>query len=34
VASRAYLTQPSFQRFVKARGDALREKGVEIDLWK
>lgn len=34
VASRAYLTQPSFQRFVKARGDALRERGVVIDLWK
>lgn len=34
VASRAYLTQPSFQRFIKARGDALREKGVVIDLWK
>lgn len=33
-ANRAYLTQPSFQRFVKARGDALREKGVVIDLWK
>lgn len=34
VASHAYLTQPSFQRFIKARGDALREKGVVIDLWK
>jgi thioredoxin-related protein len=34
VASRAYLSQPSFQRFIKARGDALREKGVVIDLWK
>ena len=34
VASGAYRTQHSFQRFVEARGDALRAKGVVIDLWK
>jgi thioredoxin-related protein len=34
VASGAYKTQPNFQRFVQARADALRAKGVEVDLWK
>ncbi len=34
VASGSYRTQPSFQRFVQARADALRARGVKVDLWK
>ncbi|WP_242476743.1 thioredoxin family protein [Halochromatium glycolicum] len=32
VASGAYREQPSFQRFLQARTDALHERGVEIDM--
>jgi thioredoxin-related protein len=32
VASRAYLEQPEFQRFIEARADALRARGVEVNL--
>lgn len=32
VASGAYLTEPDFQRFVQARGDAIRERGGRVDL--
>jgi thioredoxin-related protein len=32
VASGAYLEQPSFQRFIAARADALEAQGVHIDL--
>ena len=34
VASRAYRSQPSFQRFIQGRSDGLREGGVTVDLWK
>jgi len=34
VASGAYREQPSFQRFIQARAERMREKGVHIDLWK
>lgn len=34
VASGAYKTQPNFQRFIQTRADALREKGVAVELWK
>ncbi|MGH8707890.1 MAG: thioredoxin family protein [Burkholderiales bacterium] len=34
VASRAYRKEPSFQRFVQARADRLRERGVAVELWK
>ncbi|MFZ5557898.1 MAG: thioredoxin family protein [Pseudomonadota bacterium] len=34
VASRGYEKQPSFQRFVQARADKLREEGKTVDLWK
>ncbi|HVC11172.1 MAG TPA: thioredoxin fold domain-containing protein [Burkholderiales bacterium] len=34
VASGSYRTQPSFQRFVQARAEALRARGVQVDLWK
>ena len=32
IASGAYLTEPDFQRFVQARGDAIRERGGRVDL--
>lgn len=32
VASGAYKQQPSFQRFIEARGDKLREQGVKFDI--
>jgi thioredoxin-related protein len=34
VASGAYRREPSFQRFVQARADGMREKGERVDLWK
>ena len=34
VASRGYLKQPNFQRFLQARAEALESKGVHIDLMK
>lgn len=32
VATKAYKKQPSFQRYIEARGAKLREQGVEINL--
>jgi hypothetical protein len=32
VLSGAYREQPSFQRFIQARADALEARGVHIDL--
>ena len=32
VASNAYQKEPSFQRFIEHRADAMREKGLTIDL--
>jgi thioredoxin-related protein len=34
VASGAYLKEPSFQRFIQRRSDALRDKGEAVELWK
>jgi thioredoxin-related protein len=34
VASGAYKTQPSFQRYVELRADELRNNGITVDLWK
>lgn len=34
VASKGYLAQPSFQRFVEARADKLRKAGIAFDLWE
>lgn len=34
VASRAYRGEPSFQRYLQARAERLREGGVAVDLWK
>ncbi len=34
VASRAYRSEPSFQRYIQARADRMREHGQDVDLWK
>lgn len=34
VSSGAYLKEPSFQRFLQARGERMRKQGQSIDLWK
>ncbi|KPK40848.1 MAG: hypothetical protein AMJ69_00750 [Gammaproteobacteria bacterium SG8_47] len=34
VASGAYRSEPSFQRFIEARADKLRKQGVEVDLMR
>jgi len=34
VASGAYKNQPNLQRFIRARADALRDRGVAVDIWK
>ena len=33
VASRAYRVEPSFQRYLQARAERLRERGATVDLW-
>lgn len=33
VASGAYLTQRSFQRFIRARAERLRSEGESVELW-
>ena len=32
--SDAYKIQPSFQRYIEHKADALREKGITVDIWK
>ena len=34
VSSGAYKKQSSLQRFIRARADALRERGIVVDIWK
>ena len=34
VAGGAYRDEPSFQRFIQKRADALRSSGAPVDLWK
>ena len=34
VLEKGYLHEPSFQRYLTARSDGLREKGVDIDIWE
>lgn len=34
VVSGAYRDEPEFQRFVQTRAEALRERGIPVDLWK
>jgi thioredoxin-related protein len=33
VLQEAYLTEPSFQRFISARAERLREEGIDVDIW-
>jgi len=33
VLQKAYLIEPSFQRFISARGEKLREAGFDTDIW-
>ena len=33
VLTGAYKQQPNFQRFISARSEALRERGVTVDIW-
>ena len=34
LSSGAYLKEPSFQRFLQARAEGLRQRGQQVDLWK
>ncbi len=34
VAWDAYREEPNFQRFVQARGDEMRARGLEVELWE
>jgi thioredoxin-related protein len=34
VSSGAYLREPSFQRFLQAESERIRERGGTVDLWK
>ena len=33
VLEKAYIEQPSFQRYIAARGERLREQGYDTDIW-
>lgn len=33
VASKAYLSQPSFQRYLQARAESIRKAGGTVELW-
>ncbi len=33
VLSGSYGEEPSFQRYISARADHLREQGIDVDLW-
>lgn len=34
VSSGAYLKQPSFQRFLQAKAERMRERGEAVEIWK
>jgi thioredoxin-related protein len=34
VAEGGYRSEPSFQRYVRARADAMRDRGERVELWK
>jgi thioredoxin-related protein len=34
VADRAYASEPSFQRWLSARADRMRAKGLRVELWE
>ena len=33
VLEKGYIEQPSFQRYIAARGERLREQGYDTDIW-
>jgi len=33
VLEKGYVTEPSFQRYIAARGEKLREMGYDTDIW-
>lgn len=33
VLEKAYLTEPSFQRYISARGERIRDQGFDTDIW-
>jgi hypothetical protein len=33
VASGAYAREPSFQRFLHAKAERMRDRGERVDLW-
>ncbi|MGH8801640.1 MAG: thioredoxin family protein, partial [Casimicrobiaceae bacterium] len=33
VADRGYVEQPSFQRWMRARAEAMRRSGERVDIW-
>ena len=34
VLSGSYRTEPSFQRYISARADHIREQGIDVDIWR
>ena len=34
VLEKAYLEQPSFQRYIGARAEHLNEQGIDVDIWE
>ncbi len=34
VLEEAYLSEPSFQRYISARAENIREQGKDVDIWK
>lgn len=34
VLEKAYLEQPSFQRYISARAEHLNEQGIDVDIWE
>ncbi len=34
VLTGSYEEQPSFQRYISARADRLREQGIDVDIWR
>ena len=33
VREKGYLTEPSFQRYIAARGERIREQGYDTNIW-
>ncbi len=33
VLEKAYIAQPSFQRYIAARAESIREQGFDTDIW-